>query len=1043
MDSTELPDFLRFNKYGSVLTPEERRRIADLRGVCITCGRVTHKVTAFRRKPLDSANVCNGICLICNPVQAKEWKKSQSVSDLNDSSGKKNKSKRQLLKKVIDRTTSALMETRHRSVPDISSQNRIPSIADISQSDGDTRSSNYSVDDSREEDAWDILRSMRTNPQDVQLLTQKCHELGNLQSVSCGSMYEIIDVMNRFPAELELQRAGILALWSFIVEGGDDLKMEGMDANILEVVVSSMEIGDEDLICWCLGMLSCLAEGLGVRARLLEEDTVQVVEKILEQSLEVDTYNAELIYWTMRCLVSLLTRSKEHEDYIKAGNFEIDCELLEDLEAIDDIKEVFLKGNAVHNVLLATQETDQMDTMTLMMGIEFLACLFSGHTVVKVDEKEASLFARICQKAVTSNRHLLFPSMKNIACACFCLVANCGSVDNVREFMKQDGWIDGFVNAAVDVLRIKRPKDEVVRDVMLCTLSHIFYCQQSIIDIPQSNSILKACVAMMTKEKTNEFIQETCLWILWGILSVVHNPSKSVVQDVIDLVHDKLAVEEKPHIVTLGTAILSDIAVWYNTLDMETALRVVDVQSEFIGNEVIVAEANKFFINVCKWKEMASCIESKVAKKASIELQYELSVKTGIINITVDELTDGIKTWQEYGRDIHSAARILYLIYKRSKCIDDAQEFIDTAVAFITDILENTTNEGLHNYACAALCSVADTSKILDADEIINAILRSQHSGFHQINAVWAMTTLDADISRSLLDDLALFLVNSISEHNSNQDILSASIAVLSIVLAKSRPILHANRTTFERAIGAVIRVMYECLDNGNNPQIFLFGLRCLKICSSDPFLHDCIFKEGGIVAIIDGMNINHGNVPIQEEGCSIIQRLARGSIDTAMLIIEADGVDVVLSILESYSTNAPLVSKAFDILQSLSISRQLRVFIASQGGLVLVTNAMNFLEGDSKVQEKALKALANLVSDIDNNAIEMSNLPAAVSSAVFNHLSEGDIQEVGITILKNLSKRSDSIRENLLTSGCCETVVTAMTIHMVCTFNIELHETW
>ena len=656
-------------------------------------------------------------------------------------------------------------------------------------------------------------------------------------------------------------------------------------------------------------------------------------------------------------------------------------------------------------------------------------------------------------KAVTSNRHHLFPSMKNIACACFCLVANCGSVDNVKEITKQDGWIDGFVNAAVDVLRVKRPKDDVVRDVMLCTLSHILYCQQTIIDFPQSNSILKACVAMMTKEKTNEFIQETCLWILWGILSVVHNPSKSVVQDVIDLVHDKLAVEEKPHIVTLGTAILSDIAVWYTTLDMETALRVVDVQSKFIENEAILAEANKFFINACKWKEMASCIESKVAKKASIELQYELSVKTGNINITVDELTDVIKTWQEYGRDMHSAARILYLIDKKSKCIDDSQEFIDTAVAFITDILENTTNEELHNYACAVLCSVAGTSRDLTinsgagADSLfirgIEAILRSQHSGFHQINAVWAMATLDADISRSLLDDLALFLVNSISEHNSNQDILSASIAVLSIVLAKSRPILHANRTTFERAIGAVIRVMYECLDNGNNPQIFLFGLRCLKICSSDPFLHDCIFKEGGIVAIIDGMNINHGNVPIQEEGCSIIQRLARGSIDTAMLIIEADGVDVVLSILESYSTNAPLVSKAFDILQSLSISRQLRVFIASQGGLVLVTNAMNFLEGDSKVQEKALKALANLVSDIDNNAIEMSNIPAAVSSTVFNHLSEGDIQEVGITILKNLSKRSDSIRENLLTSGCCETVVTAMTIHMVCTFNIELHETW
>jgi hypothetical protein len=116
------------------------------------------------------------------------------------------------------------------------------------------------------------------------------------------------------------------------------------------------------------------------------------------------------------------------------------------------------------------------------------------------------------------------------------------------------------------------------------------------------------------------------------------------------------------------------------------------------------------------------------------------------------------------------------------------------------------------------------------------------------------------------------------------------------------------------------------------------------------------------------------------------------------------------------------------------------RSFIVNQGGLVMITTIMSTLD-DAVVQEKALKALSDLISDIDNDLIEMTDLASAVTATVFNHLSEASIQEVGIAILRNLSKRSESIREKLLSSGCCDTVITAITIHMVSTFLIFLHQ--
>jgi hypothetical protein len=213
------------------------------------------------------------------------------------------------------------------------------------------------------------------------------------------------------------------------------------------------------------------------------------------------------------------------------------------------------------------------------------------------------------------------------------------------------------------------------------------------------------------------------------------------------------------------------------------------------------------------------------------------------------------------------------------------------------------------------------------------------------------------------------------------------------------------DEKTVHLSIQAVIRVMYECLDQtGNNPQIILFGLRLLRICSVEASLHDTIVKHGGIVAVIDGMAVNHDDVAIQEDGCKILCSLSSHKLETKIGLIEADAVDAVLNILITHGeTNASLLSDAFEIFSYLSISKQSRTFIASQGGLILITNSMKALCQDADVQEKGLRALANLASDIDDKIIEMLDMSFTVISSLGNHLAQLNIQEVGLCLLRNL----------------------------------------
>ena len=90
----------RVGKNGVALSEKERLKLAKKKGVCLTCGIKTHKVSLLKRTPLTTDTVHKGVCIRCDPnevphgvlVAYQERKHNDSNSNNNNNSGSMNNS---------------------------------------------------------------------------------------------------------------------------------------------------------------------------------------------------------------------------------------------------------------------------------------------------------------------------------------------------------------------------------------------------------------------------------------------------------------------------------------------------------------------------------------------------------------------------------------------------------------------------------------------------------------------------------------------------------------------------------------------------------------------------------------------------------------------------------------------------------------------------------------------------------------------------------------------------------------------------------------
>lgn len=98
----------------------------------------------------------------------------------------------------------------------------------------------------------------------------------------------------------------------------------------------------------------------------------------------------------------------------------------------------------------------------------------------------------------------------------------------------------------------------------------------------------------------------------------------------------------------------------------------------------------------------------------------------------------------------------------------------------------------------------------------------------------------------------------------------------------------------------------------------------------------------------------------------------------------------------------------------------------------MLIANSMGVLSESITIQETGLAALSNLISDIDENIHQGSNIVSVVSNSLDQHAKVTSVQRKGLALLYNLSIRGPSIKEMLLPSGCMKAVIKSLKMNML-----------
>ena len=1204
-DYHELPEVLRFNKYGAVLSPLERDRVAKSKGLCNKCGKVTHKVTALRSVPLDTDDVKNGVCLFCHPEQRgstdgdnkggnksyssrisvvrgansvlsagskaskllgdaalppiakkrgaggrrarfKDFKNSNTSShsiaseDSNNGGVKSSVMRKTFFSRTassfdhstqttseVSRNLSAGSAFSHGGVVPTSESHGMDPLRQMHNSLIRTRGQRTITDSNKEsqvehdfsapknnEDAWDIVKEMRGNPLDIELLIRKCHELRSIGTNSAGALYEIIEVMRRHPGDRNLQFAAIGALWSVSADGDDDSKAEAIDAGAAVVIINSVTYfpADVNLVCWGIGALSSFAEGITGRSSLINSGVINTLETVLEKYYKAESKEAcAICYWVFRCLLLMVISYDDMEAsfYMRASFY--NSVTRNDIENDKDELEVFIgtlsKQNIVHLVVSA-MATSSMDPQTLTTAFSFL-CHVPNECYI---DDEWELLSKVVPRVIQKKSYSSFPVMKLLAMAMLCELMKKdpsfpsslkGTSDAVHEALLKlaprrgsgDDWRSHLGGKRLSFASKRDiysdlPPDNVIQDIMIYTLSHALTYSDTVIGFSESKSVLKTSIFILGVDQAPMFAKLSCCWIIFGVFrgsDTIKNTSYSR-QATGAIQSAMLKHQSSPHILTIGFAALSAGRVGLTHVK-ELVDMVIGLKSKFPKEKSLLREACRFLSNCCDSKqdvdyvmsagglELATILlkeEEKSHGREAVHLLYKFVLFAGGSILPLDKY-HAILNVRDLAKDnVLLAAEMVYCLTKavttgsdifegslKEKSVSVRQLKRNSSIGilypvsetflffdFVVDVTEVFgSNRNFMKCACSAIKNIALTAQRaklqLAVERPISVVQNALPNlkGLHApIDAIWAMlgvnhSTLEPEISR----DVILSMINciegsmGINGHQFLESVVHGSLAVLSLIFSEFKMVKRKKDLpkleTVEKLVEVVVTIFFSCLDkHGNFPSIFKHGFKLLESICDDHSYRSTIVKHGGIVAVVDAMMTNAEDASIQTSGCKILRCLSEIDDVSKVNVVEADGVDLLLDIVTNPETNTTVVEEAMRAILALSLGEQSRLIVEQEGGISVISEAMSEFTHSATVQETGLATLCFLASDVDDSLLEDSSLFAKVRNALTHHQTNVTIYQNGFALLEMLSLRRDAVRNKIVSSGCINLIMEAVT---------------
>ena len=1127
-DYHELPEVLRFNKYGGVLSPQERINVAKSKGLCNKCGKVTHKVTALRSIPLDNSNVKRGVCLVCHP-EHRELKLTRQGSSrlglariagdkasklLGDASlppmPKKNGSRKRADFKASFATSVLSNDTyrskwtntarmlssltsssssfnsnapasafSHGGVVPASGSVEMDPIRQLKMNNSLKKPSSQHSSDSRDEmmkiehdfsapqnneDAWDIVAQMRGNPNDIDLLMRKCHELRSIGTNSAGALYEIIEVMRRHPNDRNLQFAAIGALWSVSADGDDDSKAEAIDAGAANVIIDAITFfpGDINLVCWGIGALSSFAEGIAGRSSLIDCGTLDTLETVLEKYYKAESKVAcAICYWVFRCLLLLVISYEDNMNESFMSSFII-SDTISDMRSDRDWLEVFINTVSKHNIVhlvVTAMASSSMDAMTLSTAFTFL-CHIPKESF---EDDEWILLTKIVPPVIKEKSYLSFPVMRMLAFAMLCELIQKSSAtqplsnasivavrEALRKLVPRRVLLDKRASLDSQSMNLDLPPYNIIQDIMICTLSHALTYSDMDLRFSESKTALKTAIAILSLEEAPLFAKTSCCWIIFGVFRgsptikntlFARNAAESILSAMV--MH-----QSSPHILTIGFAALSASGAGL-TQGKPLVDMVIGLKSRFPKEKSLLKEACRFLGNCCESKESVDYILSagglefamtllddkhKSQGREAVHLIYKFVVFSGTQMLSLYQCHIIFEVRDLAEDNMLLAAEMVYILSKavtRSSnlftdfCLkksdsvrklkrNDSQGilypvsetflFFDFVVG-VTEAFGSDRN--FMKCACVAIKNIALTvqrSKLpLRIERPILVIQKAlvYLKGLHApIDAIWALMGVD----------------HPPLERNTMRDVS------LSMITYIEGSIGTRGNQFLESVVQASLAVLTS---------IFL-ETRFVKMKDNKDLLEiDIVERVVELVLTIFFSCLDkHGNFPsIFKYGFQLLQCLCDDDVYLS-IIIKHGGIVAIVDAMMTNMDNAAIQTSGCIILRHLSEADNLtKTNVIEADGVDLLFDIVTTPEKDLNLIEEAMRAILSLSLGQESRIVVEEEGGVSVVCKVLSLFPDSlSVQETGLATLCFIA--SDVDGSSLEASSLFTTIRDALTCH-------------
>ena len=610
-----------------------------------------------------------------------------------------------------------------------------------------------------------------------------------------------------------------------------------------------------------------------------------------------------------------------------------------------------------------------------------------------------------------------------------------------------------------------------VNEVFLSLLSN-FLCFGSVkLDSVDSEDLLDICCTALEDEGSSSFLLTVCYWVIWSIITYGSTETKqsSFTIDAMDgILHTISNLEHSPTALTLGFAVISEV-IHCNDLEIDST-PLIEMIAKIVSKYPIMMlqqEAFQLLFHLCKTKEDAirivntdvlSNVNKAVRDSAQpCQLATNLLIKLSILAegdddddvLSIDDLQSIVSASFTLKSSSLLAAKnwIQFLTTSIAHKKDVGQQSLVMALSSITEIMESFPNNlDVQRMTCLALTDIAVSAKReVDVSDQILPILKAQKVHGVEIHkeccdALWALMRIRQDLNTDVLREVIYFAIEVTEihvvcpEYSFSGDVVCAGTAIMAETLTDPQIL---GEVLVDIMVDVLNKCIYSYLDREEDMMsVFEHGFCALQRLCDEDSCRDIVITHGGIVAVVDGMVAHSTNASIQQNGCHILWRLGENETDeleVKLRILEADGVDVLLNVMISHGDNGGVLAEVFQALSSLCVDKSSRNFVAQQGGIMMITTPLSTLPKDFHVQETGLAALHNLTSlDVDESLIDASTISSVVHESLKCHDKVVSIQQKGLSLMYNLSLRSDGIRDILLSSGCLENVSRALELHLL-----------